>query len=82
MNNERRYFDALKTISIYDSPEWLRRNCEKRYCLSYEECLEMAYDNMRQEAVFAIKGRRRPRTSNVARTEPIQAADRGKANEK
>lgn len=59
-DNERFYLQALKEIASYDSAEWLRRNCEKKYGLSYEEALEMAYDNIRQEAKYAVTARRAP----------------------
>lgn len=55
------YYDALKEITLYDTPEKLRRLAEKEYGLSYEEALEMAYDNIRQEAKFVINGQKRPK---------------------
>lgn len=58
---ERFYRQALQEIASYDSAEWLRRNCEKNYGLSYEEALEMAYDNIREEAKFAIRQMRAPK---------------------
>ncbi len=60
MEREQRLFDALKRISQYDVPDRLRRSCEKSYGLSYEETLEMAYDNVLIEAKNAIRGMRRP----------------------
>lgn len=58
MNEEKieKIYKALKRISSYQSPESLRRNSEKNYGLDYEEALEMAYENVIEEAKFAIKG--------------------------
>lgn len=58
--NELRYFTALKVISGYQTVEQLRRNSERDWGLSFEEALEMAYDNVIFEAKQAIKGRRPP----------------------
>lgn len=59
-NNELRYYDALKTITKYMTVEQLRKNSMKHYGLTFEEALEMAYENIIFEAENAIKGRRRP----------------------
>ena len=62
MSNETVYFDALRLIGRdYLTIAQLRRNAEKGYGLSYEEALEMAYENM-QATACAIYGKRRPRT--------------------
>lgn len=60
MNREQEYFDALKRIASFQTPEQLRRTSEKQYGLNYEEALEMAYENMLHAAKDAVKGRRRP----------------------
>ena len=60
-SNEQRYFDALKRITQYMSPDKLRDEAEKRYGLPFEECLEYAYENVIEEARQAIKGKRRPK---------------------
>lgn len=61
MSTERRYYDALKRIAHdYASPEKIRRTAERQYGLSPEEALEYAYENIQQEAITAIKGKRRP----------------------
>lgn len=61
MNNERRYYDALKRIARdYSSPEKIRRTAERQYGLSPEVALEYAYENLQSEAANAIKGKRRP----------------------
>jgi hypothetical protein len=60
MNYEEKFRDALDDIAHYDSPERLRRNCEKHYGLEYVEALEMAYENIREEARVALRGYRKP----------------------
>jgi len=60
-SNEQRYFDALKVVAGYETPERLKRTAEKRYGLTGEEALEMAYENMREWAIQAIRGKRRPK---------------------
>lgn len=54
------YYDAPKRIASYDSTDKLRKTAEKRYGVSYEEALEMAYENMQIDAKNAIRGKRRP----------------------
>ena len=60
--NERRYYDALKLITLYQSAGWLLKNGGKEYGLSGEVALEMAYENLQEHARAAIKGRRRPQS--------------------
>lgn len=63
-SNEQRYFDALKRIAAYQSPESLRRGAEKKepeWGIPYEEALEYAYENVLFEARQATKNRRRPK---------------------
>jgi hypothetical protein len=70
MSNEQRYYDALKRIAKdYQTPDQLRRNCQKQYGLRFEECIEMVYENLQFEAASAIKGKRRP-PSAVEKDEP------------
>lgn len=61
-SNEQRYFDALKRITKYMSPERLRARSEREYGLSFEEALEMAYDNIQGEAEIVVRGKRRPKS--------------------
>ena len=61
MSNESRYFDALKRITKYQSPEHLRKHSERDWGLNFEEALEMAYENVVGDARRAIKGKRRPK---------------------
>jgi hypothetical protein len=60
--NEQSYFDALKRIASYTPPERLRRDEERGrgYGAAPEEVIEMAYENVIEEAKAAIKGKRRP----------------------
>lgn len=51
---------ALKRIATrYLTPAQLERDAEKRLGLSYTEALEMAYDNVRDDARMAVHGVRR-----------------------
>jgi hypothetical protein len=64
---EERFEMALRRILRYMTPAQLRRHCERQYGLSYEESLEMAYENVLGEARSAIAGyRRRPRESPLS----------------
>lgn len=56
----QRMFDALKRITRYQTPDQLRRDSEKAYGVGYVEALEMAYENIQQEARDGIRGMRRP----------------------
>ena len=59
--HEQEYFDALKTITRYHPSEWFTdAHTEKEYGLPGSEALEMAYDNVLQHALDAIRGRKRP----------------------
>lgn len=52
-----RMLSTLKTISKgYQTPEQLRRSSEKKVGLEFEEALEMAYENIQQEAKLATNG--------------------------
>lgn len=55
-----RMYDALKTIANgYQTPEQLKRSSKGHFGLDYEECLEMAYENIQQLAKEATKGVRK-----------------------
>lgn len=60
-NKEQKLYDALKRITMYDSPEKLTRRAERDYGLEPNEAIEMAYENVLAEAKQALKGMRRPR---------------------
>jgi hypothetical protein len=61
MSNEQLYYDALKRIASYDSVERLNRGAQSSYGLDASEAIEMAYENVIEEAKAAIKGHRRPK---------------------
>lgn len=54
------FYDALKRISLYDAPDRLRKRAQKDYGLCGGEAVEMAYENVLNEARMAIRGKRRP----------------------
>jgi hypothetical protein len=58
---EQRLYDALKLITRYEPPDKLRRIAERRYGLTGEEAIEMAYENVLFEARNAVLGMRRPK---------------------
>lgn len=70
MSGERetieRLVGALRRITAYDSPDKLRRSSEKQWGLPFEEAMEMAYDNIQQEARSALRGVRIQRAKKVA----------------
>lgn len=62
MSDAQDYFDALRRIAKgYQTSDQLRRNAGQ-YGLSFEEEIEMAYDNMQNVARRAIYRKRRPKT--------------------
>jgi hypothetical protein len=73
---ELKLFVALKRIASYDRPEYLRRNSERDYGLPFEEALEYAYENIKQEAKDAIRGIRAPRKRVAAIATPTESAQR------
>lgn len=67
MDRISRMYEALRRISRdYQSPDQLRRSAEKSWGLPYEEALEMAYENIQNEARMAIKGMRKPKQERAA----------------
>ena len=42
--------NSLKRIKAYQSPKQLRRDSGKDWGLNFEEAIEMAYENMQNEA--------------------------------
>lgn len=50
------YLTLRRISKVYQTPDRLRRNSEKQYGLEYEEALEMAYENIQNDASFAVKG--------------------------
>jgi len=59
MSKEQVYYDVLKRISKYMTPDQIRKDAGGP--LSYSEYLEMSYENMQADAAHAIKGHRRPK---------------------
>ena len=75
--NNADYYDALKRITMYDPPERLRNRSERDYGLSGDEAIEMAYENVLNEARMAIKGRRRPQSpAQGTRLRPAAGKDK------
>jgi hypothetical protein len=66
-SDAQRFYDALQTIALFQSPSRLRRCSEERKCsekewgLSYPEALEIAYENIIDTAQRAVRGKRRPK---------------------
>lgn len=63
-SNEQRYFDALKRIAAYTQPERMKRDemAGRGYGLDPDEAVEMAYENVLEEAKRAVRGKRRPKS--------------------
>lgn len=56
-NNYNKMLKALKKIARgYQTSNQIKRDSQKQYGLDYEEALEMSYDNIQEEARFALKG--------------------------
>lgn len=60
-SREQKLYDALKRISQYSSVEQIRKTSKNDYGLIEEEAIEMAYNNVLNEASSAIRGMRRPK---------------------
>lgn len=56
----QQYFDALKRIMNYMTPDQIRRDA-KNVGLGYQEYLEMSYENILSEAKRATHNKRRPK---------------------
>jgi hypothetical protein len=65
LEREQRLYDALKRITAYHSPDELRRVSQRKYGLDGDDAIEMAYENVLEEARHAIKGMRRPLPSTT-----------------
>lgn len=54
---------ALERIAKhYYTPDQLRKKAGSMYGVSYEEALEMSYENIQEEARFGLKGVRTPKS--------------------
>lgn len=51
---------ALRRITRYQSSGHMSRHSERDWACGYQECLEMAYDNVQTEARNGLKGVRKP----------------------
>ncbi len=55
--NYNKMLKVLKKIARgYQTSNQIKRDCGSQYGLDYEEALEMAYDNIQNEARIAVKG--------------------------
>lgn len=59
--NQIQQFNKMRNALIrinkgYMTPDQIRRCTDKEYGLSYEDSLEMAYENLQSEAKEAVKG--------------------------
>ena len=54
--NYNRMREALIRITKYQTPDRMRRDSEKDWGVSFEEAIEMAYENIQQEAKVGVKG--------------------------
>lgn len=50
IKNYNRMLSTLRTIASYQTPEQLQKGSEADWGLSYHEALEMAYENVLEEA--------------------------------
>lgn len=55
-NYERMRRCLRRLASGYQRPSEIRRHSERDFGLGYTEALEMAYENMQQEAKNAVRG--------------------------
>lgn len=71
---EERFYVALKRITAYMTVAQLRRAAERQYGLEHTEALEMAYENVIEEAKTALRGyRRKPRAGTAQPQEQAKA---------
>ena len=54
--NYNRMREALIRITKYQTPDRMRKDSEKDWGVSFDEAIEMAYENIQQEAKFGVKG--------------------------
>ena len=54
--NYNKMVKTLRTITQFQSPEKMQQDSMKDWGLDYEECLEMAYDNIQAIAKENVKG--------------------------
>lgn len=57
VNQFNRMREVLKQIANgYMTPEKLRKDSEKEYGIDFYEALEMSYDNIQNDAQYAVRG--------------------------
>ena len=61
---------ALKRITLYQTPDQLRRRSQKDWGLDYQESLGMSYENIQQEAKNALRGVRFPKQIPIEKPTP------------
>lgn len=67
MEQFNRMLSVLRKISRdYQTPDQLRLSSGRDYGLSYNEALEMAYENLQNEAACAVKGIKSISTSKIS----------------
>lgn len=71
---EERFYIALKRITSYMTLAQLRRESSGRYGLEHTEALEMAYENVKEEAKDALRGYKRKK---VATATPSSSSEIG-----
>jgi len=57
--NYNRMRETLIKITKYQTPDKMRKDSNKDWGLSFEEAIEMAYENIQDEAKFGVKGVRK-----------------------
>lgn len=72
---EARFHFALLQIAAYMSPGQLRRQAQKEYGLSFEESLEMAYENIQDEAKAALRGYRKKKPKPAPAADAVARSD-------
>jgi hypothetical protein len=72
---EARLWRALRRILAYEAPDRLSRNAGKQYGLDGAEAVEMAYENMQQEARNALRGVRGPKPAAAPAPRSTESAN-------
>lgn len=56
----------IRIYKNYQTPDQLRRNAERDFGCSYDEAIEMAYENLQSEAKGAVRGVRTKKSKVAA----------------
>lgn len=59
-DKEKKQFNYMfsilyKIAKHYDTVNWIKKQSKDNWWLTYEEALEMSYENVKSEAKYAIK---------------------------